>query len=170
MTYKWIGAALVIAGCGGWGFALAAAYHYQERMLHRLNRALQMMQWELQYRLTALPELCRMAAKEAPGDLGDVFRDLARELDWNTEPEASGCMGAALKRHPNLPPKVRKLLRQLGRTLGRFDLEGQIQGMDSVRKECTAMIEDLYKDKDIRLRSYRTLGLCAGAALVILFI
>lgn len=170
MTIKWIGAAFILFGCGGWGFLLASAYHHQESTLRALYQVLQAMQWELQYRLTPLPELCRMAAKEAPGELGNLFRDLGRELDWNSQPDAAGCMGAALQRHPNLPPKVKGLLRQLGRTLGRFDLEGQIQGMESVRRECDTILAGLHQDKELRLRSYRTLGLCAGAALVILFL
>lgn len=170
MTIKWIGAALVIAGCGSWGFSLAAAYCYQERVLRCLDRTLQMLQWELTYRLTPLPELCGLAAREAAGELRNVFRELGQALDGNIQSDAAGCMAVVLKQHPNLPPKARRLLRQLGRTLGRFELEGQIQGMNSVRTECSAMIGDLHRDREIRLRSYRTLGLCAGAALVILFI
>ena len=128
------------------------------------------MNWEVKYRLTPIPDLCRMAAKEVPGELGDVFRDLARELDWNAQPEVSGCMATALRRHPNLPPRVKRLLRQLGRTMGRFDFEGQIQGMESISRECTAMIQDLHRDREVKMRSYRILGLCAGVALVILFL
>lgn len=170
MQLKWIGSVLVILGCGGWGFSLAAAYVRQERQLKMLSRLLGLLRRELKYRLTPLPELARLAAKECTGSLKNVFLDFARELDWNSSPDAYGCMAEALKRHDCLPPKVRRLLRQLGRTLGRYDLEGQLQGMDAVEEECRHQLESLGADKEIRLRSYRTLGLCAGFALVILFV
>lgn len=169
MNVKWLGAILVISGCGGWGFSLAAAYIRQEKMLRKLCRSLKLMRWELQYRLTALPELCKMAAKECSGELRAVFLELGKAMEKNREPEVSGCMHAVLEEHGSLPPKVRMLLQQLGRTLGRYDLEGQLEGMDSVRQECETAIRGLGKDREIRLRSYQTLGLCAGAALAILF-
>lgn len=170
MSAKWIGAVLVIAGCGAWGYSLAAAYRRQEKQLQQLIRAIQAMGWELQYRLTALPDLCRLAARECSGGLRGVFLDLARELNWNSQPDAGSCMLSVLKRYETLPPKIRRLLRHLGRVLGRYDLEGQLQGMETVLAECKNEVQGLGKDREIRLRSYQTLGLCAGAALTILFI
>jgi len=168
MNLKWIGAALVIAGCGGFGCSIAAAYRAEQRMLRQLLRGLETMRWELQYRLTPLPELCRLAGKESGGKLGTVFRDLARELDRHAEPDAAGCMRLAL-RDAGLSPGLRRLLMQLGRGLGRYDLSGQLQGLQAVERACRMEEEKLEKDRAVRLRSYRTLGLCAGAALVILF-
>ena len=55
MSYKWVGAVLVIAACGGFGVSLAAGHRRQERLLRLLLRARHTMRWELQYRLTPLP-------------------------------------------------------------------------------------------------------------------
>ncbi|MBO7252069.1 MAG: stage III sporulation protein AB [Oscillospiraceae bacterium] len=170
MTLKWIGAALVVGSCGGWGMVIAAAHCNQEAQLRRLSSILQTMQWELRYRLTELPQLCRIAARECRGVLHHFFLDLARELDWMKEAEASDCMNTVLSRYGNLPPKVKRILRSLGRTMGRYDLEGQLQGMDAIIAQCSRELSGLGKDREIRLRSYKTLGLCAGAALVILFL
>lgn len=73
MSYRWFGAALVIAGCGGFGFSIASGYKREEGILRQLLRALNYMEWELQYRLTPLPELCRQAGKETRGTLREVF-------------------------------------------------------------------------------------------------
>ena len=97
MSYRWFGAALVIAGCGGFGFSIASGYKREEGILRQLLRALNYMEWELQYRLTPLPELCRQAGKETRGTLREVFFNLARELEWQTSPDAASCMTAALK-------------------------------------------------------------------------
>ena len=169
MNYKWIGAILVIAGCGGLGCSIASKYRQKERQLRQLMDALRYMESELQYRLTPLPELCRYAGKACSGILRDVFLNLSRELNWQTAPDACSCMNAALKRSRDLPPSLRRLLLQLGHTLGRFDLQGQIKGLQSVQASCETELDKLAQNRDIRLRSYQTLGLCAGAALAILF-
>lgn len=170
MTYKWIGAVLVIAGCGGFGFSLAASHKREEAALRQLIRVLRFMQWELQYRLTPLPELCRQAAGEARGQVRDVILYLAAELERQEQADASACMKSALARSCDLPRRVRRLLMQLGRCLGRFDLTGQLEGLESVRSACKAELKEMGKNRDVRLRSYQTLGLCAGAALAILFL
>lgn len=169
MSLKWTGAVLILAGCGGFGFSLAAAYRREVHILRQLARVLRLLYWELEYRLTSLPELCALACKECNGTLRNVFQDLKRELEWQSSPDAESCMREALKKNNALSPKVGALLRQLGNCLGRYDLSGQLQGLDSVRAECDSALNDLEKNRKEKVRSYQTLGLCAGAALAIVF-
>ena len=169
MSIKWIGAILIITGCGGVGFSMAAAARQEERLLTGLIRVLHFMEAELQYRLTPLPELCAMAAKESGICLASVFRELAENLSRQNHPDAAQCMLSALKSHDDLPVRLKKHLRQLGRSLGRFDLPGQIKGIQTVRNTCESDLDHLRMNRDIRLRSYQTLSLCAGTALVIIF-
>ena len=170
MGYKWFGALLIIGSCSGCGFAIAAGKRREERMLYQLMGILQVMDADLQYRLTPLPELCRMAAGEVKGILQVVFLNLYRELSWQKQPDAGSCMYAAIQRTGDIPPRVRRLLVQLGHTLGRFDLPGQLQGIQSVRKRCEESLMYIRKNRDERLRSYQTLGICAGAALAIVLV
>jgi stage III sporulation protein AB len=79
-------------------------------------------------------------------------------------------MITAIKKQTRLPEKLSQCLLQLGDSLGRFDLSGQLQGLGSVKKRAEFELEQLRRNQDVRLRSYQTLGLCAGAALVILFV
>lgn len=170
MSLKWIGAILIITGCGGCGFSIAAGSKREEKLLQQLISVLQFMESELQYRLTPLPELCRLAGKEINGPLREVLQNLSGELSRQCEPDALRCMSATLKISCDLPARLRKHLLQLGRCLGRFDLAGQIRGMHGVRAACEEDLRVLRKNQDVRLRSYRTLGFCAGTALVILFV
>lgn len=170
MSYKWIGAIFIIAGCGGFGFSMAAAHWREVQLLRQLHRGLQFMQSELKYRLTPLPELCRQAGKEMGGVLRQIFLDMARELDSRTLPDPGDCMAFAVKKSRDLlPGSLRKLLTRLGRSLGRFDLNGQLRGLEALSAACEEELSLLNKNKDIRIRNYQTLGLCAGAALAILF-
>lgn len=170
MNYKWIGAVLVFLGCGGLGFSMAAGYKREEGMLRQLINALNYMECELQYRLTPLPELCVQAGKESKGAVRDTLLRFSAELNGQIAPDPSSCMHAALMMDANLPNPIREIFRELGSTLGRFDLPGQLKGLESVRASCRRELEVLSQNRDARLRSYQTLGLCAGAALVILFV
>ena len=83
--------------------------------------------------------------------------------------DISGTMNQLLSRQ-DLPRRVRRNLRQLGMSLGRFDLEGQLQGLEAVRRQCRQDLAALEENSGQRLRNYQTLALCAGAGLAILFV
>lgn len=170
MDYKWIGAALIVAGCGGFGFTLSAEHRAQEKSLRKLIAVLDFMTCELRYRMTPLPELCEAAGKESGGQLGLLFHLLSVELGSANSANVSFAMEAALKNCGEFPSKTLENLNLLGQSLGRFDLEGQLAGLEAVRASCRRDLESFTADRDVRLRNYQTLGLCAGAALAIVLI
>lgn len=170
MNLRWLGAILIVAACGGTGFSLAAAHKKEERALQQILNALDYMESELQYKLTPLPELCRLAGKNADGVIGKVFIGLSQEMECQIVPDAAGCMYAALHKAPELPNISRSILLELGKTLGCFDLPGQLKGLNSCRNRCMLELEDLRRNRESRLRSYKILGLCTGFALAILLL
>ena len=169
MNAKWIGTMIVILGCGGFGFGLAASHRRQVKQIRQLLTVLDLIQSELEYRRTPLPELCRLAGENSTGTVKTLFHNLSLELDKQIAPDAGCCMNAAVS-ESELSPLVKGLFRDLGRTLGRFDLQGQVRGIDAVRRDADRVLDKLTKDQDNRLQSYQTLGLCAGAALAILLL
>ena len=60
---RWIGAICVIGACGFCGFSMAASYTGIQRALRQLQAALEMMQCQMEYQLTELPELCSILEK-----------------------------------------------------------------------------------------------------------
>lgn len=170
MHIKWIGAILVIVSCGGVGFVSASLYKQQESSLQQLSQILEYMTWELEYRLTPLPDLCDKAAQQAKSSLGSFFELLARNLGSQIAPNVEHCVVAALEETKDLPKLTAFALKQLGASLGQYDLSGQLKGLDAVRKYCLQELQQLGQHREARLRCYHTLGLCTGAALSILFI
>ncbi len=170
MSIKLIGAVFVIAACGGVGFKMATSHVKEEKSLRQLIAILDYMECELQYHLTPLPQLCHQAAGECAGTLQDVFHRLAMELEDQISPDVERCMTASLHNVGPIPHFTNDALELLGKTLGRFDLNGQLKGLEAVRHNCRKKLEQLNNNRDTRLRSYQTLGLCAGAAMAILLI
>lgn len=169
MYIKWFGALLILTGCGGCGVSIAAEHRRKEKLLAQLIRILGLLEAELQYRLTPLPQLCRMAQRECSRPLRDVFRELENTLEGNETADASACMDTVLHRYPDLPGRLRKHLSYLGRSLGRFDLPGQLQGLKSVSAACERELSGLRTNAEVHRRSCQTLAVCTGTALIILF-
>ncbi len=169
MTVKIIGALLVILSCGSIGFAKVAACRKEEKCLQELILTLEYMESELQYRLPCLPELCALAAQHTAGAIGKIMSALSQELDRQQSSDAEGCMQTVLNGFP-MPASVHQNLSLLGKSLGRFHLSGQLTGMNTVKALCRRELDRLRVMQEQRLRSYQTLGICAGVALVILFI
>ena len=167
---KIVGAVLIILSCAAMGFSVANAHKHKERMLQQIIHCVQHMAWELQYRQTPLPQLVRMCAEQTTMPLSQFFRAMDREMEANCFPDAAHCVATVLAEQRKLPPVVVDKLTFLGSSLGRFDLQGQISGLDSVAQLCQRELDGLLMNRDVRLRSYATLGICAGVALVILFI
>ena len=167
---KLFGALMILLGCGGAGFSMVAGYRRQEQSLRQLIRALEFMECELQYRMTPLPELCNDVAQICTGCVRNILQELSIELESQITPNATTCMHAVVSRSEGVSETLQRCLMDLGDSLGRFDLFGQLQGLASIKKSAEFDLEKLTQNRDVRVRSYQTLGLCAGAALTVLFL
>ncbi len=170
MNVKLLGSILIMIACGGTGFLYAANYRKEIKYLKQLIRALEQMEWELQCRMTPLPELCSKAAQVCTNSLGVLFRKFAEELENQISPDAQLCMMSVLEQCADLPEMVKKMLTILGSQLGKYDFDGQINSLRAVRQSCADELSRYEFNKDVRLRGYQTLGLCAGAAVVIMLL
>lgn len=170
MSLKVIGAICILFGCGGCGFLMAAQHRSKIRMLQALIHGLDYMCCELQYRSTPLPLLCRLTADHIQGRIGALFLAFSEELESQILPDAAKCMTTVLAKYEDVDSVVKDILLELGDNLGKFDIPGQVRGLENVQLRCKKSLELLLENKDMRLRSYQTLGLCAGAAVAILFV
>ena len=170
MQLNILGAALIIAGSCCFGHMLCSRYAAEIKTLGQLLSVLEYMKCELQYKMTPLAQLCREASVEATGELNQFLSELVMELDSQIQPDVQHCVEAALIRCNRLPGISRACLQDFGNTLGRFDLKGQLTGIDSIHQKVRRNLDTLETNKQMRIRSCRTLCLCAGAALAILLI
>ena len=168
MYIKIIGALLITVGCGGYGMLLAKVHRKEVKLLHQLMGVLEMMRSELEYRLTPVPLLCRSCTSDTDRLLRDVFTAVADQLEKQEATDASTAMAVAIEHDKRLPPITAAQLRQLGQTLGRFDLSGQARGFTQCAQECANKLNELECNQQQRLRGYQTLSFCTGAALAIL--
>lgn len=170
MYLKLFGAASIIVACGSVGWSMAAAHRREEVALEQLVTALGYMDSELRQDLRPLPQLCRSTAQACSGIVSRIFDMLASELDKQIAPNAAVCMDVVLSTFPKIPKLTKQDMERLASCLGRFDLEGQLKGIEAVKLTCCTELTQLRTDRDTKLRNYQTLGLCTGTALAILFL
>lgn len=170
MMLRWIGIILIIGGCGGCGFSMAAEYRSLEQSMRQVQNALEILQCEIQFRLTPLPEICGILRNACGGPVGAFFETLRQQLLLPDAGQLYVCAGAAASQVRDLPAPCRKILLDLCTTLGRYDTEGQMRAIVAAKDECMRCLEEIRAGQAGRLKSYKTLGLCGGAALAILLL
>lgn len=168
MLLKVFGAIIIVLSCGGYGILLAISHRKEVCALHMLVRTMDVMICELEYRLTPLPELCKVGSEQSNGPISEYFSCLADILDHQYFSDVGICSTSALKKTTKLPPASASQLQSLGQTLGRFDFDGQMKSLEQCKQSCIGQLEVLEHQQTQRLRSYQTLGFCAGVALAIL--
>ncbi len=169
MSINFVGAAFLILACTSIGFCMASAIKIETRNLLDFVRITSYMECELSFRLTPLATLCRLSAEQGRS-LQTVFSNFAEELENQMSPDPSRCMDAALLRCNGLSNRVIAFLRELGNSFGKFDLQGQLSAIKTVRQRCADTLESLENSIDLRVRNYRTIGFCVGVAITIILL
>lgn len=170
MSIKLLGAVFIIVGCGAFGFMVAATHRKESASLRSFLVALDVMECELQYQLTPLPTLCQHAGESVNNCVRSMLLALSAELEAQVSQDVDKCVQAVLCQVRDVPKLTAKAFAFMGQSLGKFDLDGQLKGIAMVRQECSRMLEEHTSNQDNRLRCYQTLGICAGAAMAILFV
>ena len=167
---RYLGAIMVIFGCGSIGFLIAKRLLYEISSVRSLISTLEYWENALTYHHTTIPELCRIAHTIDSSEIGEFFKILGEQLDAHGSGNASHCIESTLLQCRDIPASTQKLIKQLARGLGEFDLNGQLLIFRSVLHEANIILEALSSNLNVRLRSYRTLGICAGVAISVLII
>ncbi len=170
MHVKWIGAACLLSAFGYIGFAAGRAYCKEANILRQLCVHFEFMICHLEYHQTPLPQLFRLLQADAVVPLSQVFMHMCHSMEQQLSPDPFTCMVHAIDQVKDLPELSRAYLLDLGKSLGRFDLTGQLRGAEAVLQRCKQALQQQEENRDIRIRSYQIFGLCAGAALVIILI
>ena len=169
MNIRIFGALMIIVGCGAYGFMLSSAYRRELKAISQLLELLGSIECELLYRGPALSPMLYHLTANRKGLVFDIFRKLAAELDAQIQPNVSYCMDVTLQQFPNTPSETQRLIQKFGRTLGAFSEEGQLLEIRALKQEAQHRLSALEADLESKTKTYQTLGVCAGAAIVVIF-
>jgi len=169
MTLRLTGALMIILGCGGIGFSCSFFYNREIQGMREFIRMLDVIEAELDFRQTPLPALCTLASRHCE-IYGKVLCAFSDALESQIAPNPGACMKVALARFHTLPENARTCLQAFGECMGLFDVKGQVLQLQTLKEQSRRLLGELEANKDLKLRTYRILGVCAGAALAILLV
>lgn len=167
---KLVGAALVVAASGLTGMAVSNSYSRRPRELRSLRSALQMMETEIAYGATRLPEALGLVAARCDQAAAPLFAGAAAELKTMSGLTAAEAWEKSLKNYypgTALRPQDLSILRSLGASLGISDREDQIKHLHLTIEQLTAetgAAED-EAQRNVKLWSY--LGFLGGLMAVL---
>lgn len=169
---KMLGALLLMTGAAGLGFGAAAQLTARATALRALVAALNQMERELSFRLTPMPELLWRVAHQAEPPAALFFAQCHSKLAELGERSLSELWRQALEEEPDLllNPEERQIMRTLGDVLGRFDAEEQRLALRTAAADLGRCLEQADRERSRMGRVYGTLGMGAGAMLVILLL
>lgn len=166
-----LGAALLAAGACALGFSAVGHLEGRVKDLRELVAGLEVMERELAWSLLPLPELLGRAAQATGGRTRQFFQLCSQGADhlngrtfrqvWLQGEEASGL---------RLEGTDRLLLEQLGGVLGRYDGDSQRRALATAVGRLEQQRLQAQSQRQRLGRVYGTLGMAAGALLVILFL
>lgn len=165
---KWLGCAFALCACGALGWSAARELKLRVEQLRAMMAALEEMERELSCRLTPMPELLAGLGERTPGAAGQFFARCAAGMEGLDGPFSRLWDEALAESGLSLAEEDRRVLAELGGTLGRYDAASQCSAIGQVRGRLAENLVCAAERRDRLGRVYGVLGLSAGAALVIL--
>ena len=169
---KLIGLSLILAASGAVGAGLAGTVRRQQAQTLALIDALLRIRHELQYRLTPLPEIFAALGGSRNREIAEFFSRLAALLSSAQTCTVGYACRQALRRTERLciPAGVRTALMSLFDTLGKYDLDGNLQALDLALGRLREEARQLQGSAAARCKTYVTLGVCTGLAVAVILI
>lgn len=165
-------AGLIVLGSSIFGFGASSAVKRQMKTLRDLQTALFSMKNEMLYSMAELPDLLLLLSQKVRGAVGSWLLSSGRKLQNEPTASVTDVMMECLECNDAMTYSnaTRSILYTLCLSLGKLDADGQIRAIDKALEELTAQRKYMEENRDLRVKSYRILGICAGLALAVVLL
>ena len=160
---------LVFISCILIGNLMAKKYINRVTELKDVKNALNMFETKIRFTYAAVPEVFEDIAKQyKTNTVGKIFENVSELLKEKTAGEA--WIEGVDKTNCSLTKEDKAILKNLGKMLGKTDLEGQISELKLVNDFLNTQIDLAEQERQKNEKMYRTLGTVMGLGLVIILI
>lgn len=165
---KLIGVIFVLLSAFSVGIRVASGLRKRCEYLERFIDVLCLMSNELSFMTTPLPFVFLAASEKAAGNLKTILLLVAEQMEKNRWMSPETAVEIALNHQPD--ELIGEVLKNLAGKLGSYDVQAQLAGIDAAVKDTERLLQALEVEMSLRSKTYKTLSICAGLALVILLI
>jgi stage III sporulation protein AB len=168
---KLTGGVMVVISCSMMGFIIAGNFKYRPKTLRNLQVALSMLETEINYGHSPLPEALKSISKKCEKDVAELFVITAKNLSSRNGLTANEAWEKSLKDfyiNSYITDNDYEILMAFGKYLGSTDKQNQIKNikltLDNLRQQEITSIEE--KQKNEKLWKY--LGVLSGLMILLL--
>lgn len=169
---KIIGAVVVIIAGGMSGLTVARRYSSRPQELRSIQSALQMLETEIAYAATPLPDALEQIARRCDRSVLLLFErtcEALRSMDGCTAGEAWEKALTEFYRQSSLTGSDLAVLSSFGRSLGISDREDQVKHLHLVMEQMKLQIESAVREAEVNVKIWNYLGFLGGLLVVLIF-
>lgn len=167
---KLFGALLILAASGYAGILVAKTYWQRPRDLKILQVGLQLLETEITYARTALPQALAEIAKQTRPPVAQFFQEVSDNLlnGLGVTGQEAWNQSLVVLQETALTKQDIELVATLGNALGRSDVEDQCKHLHLTQQRLANTITQAEQECDKNARLWSYLGFCVGALVVVL--
>lgn len=170
MVLKLVGALLVVLSSGYAGLLVARKFHARPGELRDLRAALLVLEAEIAYAATPLPEALEQLARRSPEPVSLLWARTAAMLQDGQGRSTGEVWPAALEffsRISALNQEDLEILFQFGLNLGNSSKAEQVQNLRLAGEHLRAQEDKAERERQQNEKLWRTLGFLGGLAVVL---
>lgn len=170
---KFIGCVLIFLSCSGIGYMLGVRFKSRVRELKLLRMSIQMLETEIVYANTPLPDAFSTVSKKSLAPVKEVFKSVSEALGKKRHFSVSEAYESAIleiKGRLSLNKEDMELLSSFCSSLGNSDMEGQVKNFKMILKQLENQEERAEEARGKSERMYKNLGVLAGLAIAIILL
>ncbi len=159
---------LIFMACMYIGLTISNKYKSRVQDLKEFKSILNVLNTKIRYTQEPIKEIAKEIASMNNGNIGAIFQELYLELNdkkieeaWNISIEKLG---------NNFKEEDKSILKNLGKMLGKTDLEGQINQIIQTNEFLNIQIDKAEIDRQKNEKLCKSLGIIIGIAIVIILI
>lgn len=160
---------LIVFSGGVFGLTVAHSYGTRPEQLKTLRGALAMLETEITYGLTPLPDALLGVGHHIEGCVGKFFTEVGTLLNQDQGPSSGEAWEQSLeilREEASLTLGDTEILRQFGFSLGVSDRENQIKNLKLIQEQLRNQEAKAERLRDSNQRMWRTMGFLASLAVV----
>lgn len=170
---KFLGSIMVVTGCSFVGFKLALSLSNRRKCLIQLNKAVHILESEIMYVYTEIPEIFLKIGLKSDEYIGNIFKRAGEGLINGKYEDVTIALQSSVTEYEGttyLEKKDLNILFDLGNILGQWDLEAHKKGFLLTKKSIEENLDEA-KSKESKLsKMYKVLGVSFGLIICILLL
>lgn len=169
--WKLIGAVLVVLATSLAGFEYARRFRERSEQIRQLRTSITLLETEIQYGMRTLYEALTNVANRSPSPVRDLWMRCAERLQMQDGDSTYECLHQAVQERwdwTSMKATEKEIFLDICKNLGQSDRETQLQHLQLAKQNLENEEQKARSEQSQNEKMYRTLGVLAGALVIIL--